>query len=250
MAHLQREPQRQPLQHARSDHHRERVDARPEVDLHAAERRATAGDAGGRGRRDVRHRRQRPVRARRRQRAADLELPEAAHAGAGGCGGAWREPRRGGRRRSRVHDHRPCAPHCRPPGHWRAPVGNGDGRLAPELQRHRCADGRRQPRRVGHRRRRRGRARLRRCLRSDDRQGGLAVLGRAHAWRAGSRDVEGQCHRSPGCRHVDDRQLRRRARHAVLGDRQSRARHDRRRPPGRQPLFGLGRGSRPGHRAG
>ena len=72
--------------------------ARPEVDLHAAERRATAGDAGGRGRRDVRHRRQRPVRARRRQRAADLELPEAAHAGAGGCGGAWREPRRGGRR--------------------------------------------------------------------------------------------------------------------------------------------------------
>ena len=55
------------------------------------------------------------------------------------------------------------------------------------------------------------------------RQGSVAVLGGAGARRAWRRDVAGQRHRSSGGRHVDDRELRRRARHALLGDGQSRA---------------------------
>ena len=87
--------------------------------------------------------RQRVLRARRRQRAPDLALPAPAHArgwSATPAGGV--ESRRRGRRRPRVHGHRPRAPHRAQPLHRRAAVGNRDGRLAPELQRHRRAAGR------------------------------------------------------------------------------------------------------------
>jgi len=50
-------------------------------------------------------------------------------------------------------------------------------------------------------------------------------------------------------RHVDDRQLRPPAGHAVLGDRQPRAGHDRGRSAGRQPLLGFGGGARREDRA-
>ena len=83
----------------------------PQMGVHAAERRAAAGDAGGRRRRDVRDRGQRSLRARCRQRPPALELPAAAHARAGGCGGSRRQSRRRRGRRSRLHDDRPRAPH-------------------------------------------------------------------------------------------------------------------------------------------
>ena len=53
-----------------------------------------------------------------------------------------------------VHGHRPRARHRAQPLHRRAALGNRDGRLAPELQRHRRAAGRRQSRRHRHVRRR------------------------------------------------------------------------------------------------
>ncbi len=63
--------------------------------------------------------------------------------------------RRGGR--PGVHGDRQRSSDCAQPLHRRAPVGSGDGRLAPELQRHRRAVAGRQPRRGRNiRRRRRG----------------------------------------------------------------------------------------------
>ena len=80
VARLRRAPERQPLQSARAHHRRQRVTPRAQVGVHAAERCAAPGDAGGRRRRDVRDGGQRSLCARRRQRAPALELSAAAHA--------------------------------------------------------------------------------------------------------------------------------------------------------------------------
>ncbi len=61
-------------------------------------------------------------------------------------------------------------------------VGDHDRRLAPELQRHRCAAGRGRPGHIGDRGRRRRRPRLRRSLRSSHRQRGVAILGGPGTW--------------------------------------------------------------------
>ena len=249
LAHLQRPPERQPLQPAHADHRGERVAADAEVDLQPAERVAAAGDAGGGGRRDVRDQRQRFLRARRRERPPDLELPAAAHARPHRRVGARRQPRRGRGRRPRVRGHRSRPSHRAEPCDRRAALGNRDGGLEAELQRHRRADDRGQPGDLGHRRRRRRRARLRGGLRPDHRERGVALLGRAEARRARIGDVEGQRHRPPRRGHLDDRQLRPGPRHPLLGDGQSRPRHDWRRTPGRQPLLGFGGGARRQDRA-
>ena len=94
-------------------------------------------------------------------------------------------------------------------------------------------------------RRRRGRARVRRRVRSGHRQGGVAVLDRAAPRRARLGDVEGQRHRTSGRRHVDDRHLRCRARHALLAGRQSGPGLHRRRSARRQPLHRFDRRARP-----
>ncbi len=77
-------------------------------------------------------------------------------------------------------------------------------------------------------------------------QGSVALLDGAGARRT-RRPKRGRGTPSiiPRCGHVDDRQLRRRTRHAVLDHRQPGARHDRRRSSGRQPLYRLGRGAGP-----
>ena len=124
------------------------------VGLHAAQRVAGAGDARRRGRGDVRQRGQRSLRARRRQRASGLELSPSTHARADRRGGSRRESRRRGQRRAGLHGDRPRASHRAESCQRRAAVGDGDGRLAPELQRHGRANGRRRSGDLGHRRRR------------------------------------------------------------------------------------------------
>ena len=182
-----------------------------EVDLQPAQHIAAAGDAGRRRRRDVCDERERVLRARRRQRPGDLALPASADEGAGRQRRRRRQPRRQRRRRSRVHGDRSRAPHRAQPPYRRAAVGDRDGGLAPELQRHRRAAARRQPRRHRHVGRRRRRARIRRRVRSVDRQGSVAVLDRAAAGRAGVRDLAGQGHRASGRDDVDDRRVRSRS---------------------------------------
>ena len=87
---------------------------------------------------------ERLLRARRRQRAPDLALPASAHAGLVGVAarGANRGVAVGGDRVFMID--RPRASHRAQSRHRRAPVGDGDGRLASELQRHRRAADRRQ----------------------------------------------------------------------------------------------------------
>ena len=129
--------------------------ARPEVDLHAAQRRAAAGDAGRRGRRDVRHARQRLLRARRRQRAAR----------SGTTGGRARAGWRVSRRAASIAAWRSPAIACSWPPITRtsSPLNRATGALLWETEMadwhqnynaHRRADGRRQPGDLRHRRRR------------------------------------------------------------------------------------------------
>ena len=103
---------------------------------------------------------------------------------------------------------------------------------------------------VGHGRRRAGRARVSRGLRSGDREGSVALLDRAEAGRAGIGNVDGHRHRASGRRDVDDRRLRSRAAAGVLDDRQSESRLQRRRSARRQPVCELRRGARRPNRAG
>ena len=88
------------------------------------------------------------------------------------------------------------------------------------------------PCRLGHFRRRRGRARVSGGVRSGDRSRGLAILDRAPTRRTGRRDVARTRPRARVCVDVADRHLRRGARHAVLADRQSVSRLRRRRAVG------------------
>ena len=215
-----------------------------EVDLQPAQHVAAAGDAGRGRRRDVCDERQRVLRARRRQRSRDLALPASADQGPGRQRRRRREPRRRRRRRSRVHGHRSRAPHRAQPPHGRAPLGNRDGGLAPELQRDRRAAAGRQPRRHRHVRRRRRRARLRGRVRSVDRQRGVALLDGSAAGRAGIGDVAGQGHRASGRDDVDDGRVRSAARYDLLAGRQPGTRSDRRRSRRRQSLYRFDRGAR------
>ena len=70
-------------------------------------------------------------------------------------------------------------------------------------------------------------------------QGGLALLDRSTAGRAGVGNLERKGDRTPRRDNLDDRGLRCRARDALLADRQSRSRHDRRRSARRQSVFGF-----------
>ena len=153
----------------------------------------------------------------------DLALPARAHEGPGRQRGRRRQSRRVGRRRSALHGDRPRSHHRAQQIHRRAALGNRDGRLAPELQRHRRAASRRQPRRHRHVRRRRRRPRIRRRLRSGDRQRSVAILDDAEARRAGIGNVAGQGPRSSGGHDVDDGRVRSGARHRLLDRRQSRS---------------------------
>ena len=226
---LQRRDQRQPLQSADADQQEQRGHPGAEVDLQPAQHIAAAGDAGRRRRRDVCDERERVLRPRRRQRPGDLALPASADERAGRQRRRRREPRRQRRRRSPVHGHRSRAPHRAQPPYRRAPVGNRDGGLAPELQRDRRAAACRQPRRHRHVGWRRRRARIRRRLRSVDRQRSVAVLDGAAARRAWIRDVAGQGNRAPGRDDVDDGRVRSAARHHLLDGGQPGTGSDRRR---------------------
>ena len=196
-------------------------------------------------RRDVRHERQRVLRARRGQRAARSGATSA-RARKGMIGNAGGGINRGaavaGDRVFMATDHAHLIALDRATGalvwdtemaDWRQNYGATGAPL----------DGR-QPGDLGRVRRRRGRARVRRRLRSGHRQGSVAVLDRAAARRAGLGDVEGRCDRSPGRRHVADRHLRSRARHALLAGRQPGPGLHRRRPRRRQPLHELDRRAR------
>ena len=157
------------------------------------------------------------LRARRGIGPRDLALPASANEGPHRQRGRRRQSRRVGRRRSAVHGDRPRARHRAQQVHGRAAVGNRDGRLAPELQRHRRSPPRRQPRRHRHVGRRRRRARIRGGVRSGDRQGSVALVDDAEARRAGVGDVAGQRHRSSRRHDVDDGHVRSGARHRSTG---------------------------------
>ena len=75
-----------------------------------------------------------------------------------------------------------------------------------------------------HRRRGVRHPRLHRCLRRRDRQARLALLDGARQGRTGRRHVAGRFLEARRRLHLDDRHLRSRAQHALLGRRQSRAR--------------------------
>ena len=98
------------------------------------------------------------------------------------------------------------------------------GRLAQELRGLVGAAARRQPGHLRRGRRRARRQRLRRRARPGDRQGGLALLDRAEAGRAGIGDVAGQGHRARRRADLVHRQLRSRARHSSTGRPATRAR--------------------------
>ena len=221
LARLSRLADRQPVQSAGPDQPRQRRAAGAGLDVHAAWRRTPAGDARRRRRRDVRHQRERVLRARRRIRPAHLALPASADQGAGGRCGGRHQSRRRRQRRSGVHGHRRRAAAGAEPVYRGAAVGHRDGRLAAELRRDLGAAGRRRACRLGDFRRRRGRARVSGGVRSGDGPGGVALLDRARAGRTGRRDVARPRPRARVCVDVADRHLRRRARHAVLADRQS-----------------------------
>ena len=156
-----------------------------------------------------------------------------------------RQSRRRGRRRPRLHGHRPRAPHRAQPRDRRAAVGNGDGGLAPELQR---APAPRSSSATSSSPARRAATRAcagswPRSIRRPARKCGASGRCRARASRARRRG-RAKAIDHPGAADVDDRQLRSGARDAVLADGQPRPRSDRRRSAGRQPLFGFGRGAR------
>ena len=174
--------ERQPLQPAHADHDRQRRAAGAEVDLQPAQHVAPAGDAGRRRRRDVRHERQRVLRARRRQRAARSgttsgrarrawsATPPAASTAASAVAGD---------RVFMVTDHAHLIALNRITGallwetemaDWRQNYNATGAPLAG-----------RQSRRHRHVGRRRRRARIRRRVRSGDRQGSVALLDGAAA---------------------------------------------------------------------
>ena len=97
---------------------------------------------------------------------------------------------------------------------------------------------------AGTGRRRAGRTRVSRGVRSDHRKGSVAVLDGAEAGRAGIGDMEGRRHRTARRHNVDDRRLRCRARSGVLDDRQSKSRLQRRRAAWRQSVRELRRRAR------
>ena len=167
-----------------------------------------------------------------------------AHEGPGRRRRRRHQPRRGRGRRPRVHGHRPRPPHRPRPLHGHAALGHRDGRLAPELRRDLGAPGRGRPGGLRHFGRRRRHPRLPGRLRSSDRQGGVALLDRTEARRAGIGNLEGQGHRPPVRVRLAHRHLRPRARHALLADRQSLPGLRRQRAHGRQPLLRLDPGPR------
>ena len=249
LAELRRLDDRQPLHRSDADRQIECRPAGAQVDLHHPDVVAPAGDAGGRRRHHVRHQRERVLCARCRQRPRDLALSTAAHEGPRRQCGGRHQSRRRRRGRARVHGDRPRAPARAQSVHRRAAVGHRDGGLAAELQRHVGAVDRRRFRRCRHGRRRAGRARVSRGVRSGHRKRSVAVLDGAEAGRAGIGDMEGRRHRTARRHDVDDRRLRCRARPGVLDDRQSKSRLQRRRAARRQPVCELRRRARRAKRA-
>ena len=211
------------------------------MDVQPAQHPAAAGDARRRGRRDVRDQRESVLCAGCRIGPGDLALLASANQGAHRQCGRRRQPRRSRRRRPRVHGHRSRAHHRAESLDRSAAVGNRDGGLAPELQRHRCAARGWKPRHLRLCGRRRRRARVPGRVRSSHRQRGMAILDRACARGTWIRDVAGRRHRASGSHNLADRHVRRRARHHLLAHRESHAGFVRRRSPGRQPVLGLNR---------
>ena len=208
-------------------------------DRHDDARPRVRGDAVALGQRALRHRiEQLRVGARCAHRPAVLDLsPRSSRRS---------HLRRAGAGESRLRHARPSAVH----GHARRalagvrsrdrphPVGHRARRLQDRLRRDaRAARHRRQGDRR-HFRRRVSDARVPRRVRSGDGQAHLAFLDDPQSRRAWQRDLARISRRARARRRrdVDDRHLRSRAQHALLGHRQSKSRLLRRRSQGRQPL--------------
>ena len=172
----------------------------------------------------------------------------AANAGPGRRPGGRNQSRRRRAGRSRLPADRPRAPDRAAPPHGPTAVGRRDGRLPRALRRDGRSARRQRPRDCRRLGRRRGRPRIPGRVSGRDRRTRLALLDRSGARRAWLRNVGRQGPRARLRGHVADRHLRSRSAPALLADRKSVSRLQRRRAQGRQPLLELYPGARPRQR--